>query len=242
MTFKTFILGFLISFAVPWVAVVVKPFAEMRALEPVYFSDDSGQPSGVYVPRRPGRIATGAAIYAAEGCYLCHTQLIRPTFAGADLGRQGWAGFRPTKENPVDTRRETTPYDYHGEDFAWVGLMRYGPDLSNVGGRVERHVAEGGLDETPAEWFYRHLYAPRAKAGADYYWSACPPQRHHFITQRVHGQGSPDALPVPSPAGTEVVPNARIRALVSYLSSLRKDDQVPAAIDYGPDEAGAPES
>ena len=230
MTFKTFLIGLLASFGVPWLSLVVIPFGKMRGLEPVRFTVAADGRDEIYVPRRPGRIPNGAAVYAAEGCYVCHTQVIRPSFAGSELGRPDWAGFEPTKEDPEDTRRETTPFDYAREDFAQLGLMRYGPDLSNLAGRVEGHVRGDDRYRTPEDWLYRHLHDPRHKETT--YWSTCPSQRHHFVTRPVRGQRGAEALPVDSPEGTEVVPGERMRALVSYLLSLRKDDPVPSNIDY----------
>ncbi|MDG1671366.1 MAG: hypothetical protein P8H96_10885, partial [Akkermansiaceae bacterium] len=81
MTFKSFIFGLLASFGLPWLAVVVFPFSKMRALEPAKFEegDRKGQ---AYSPMRDGRVNEGSKIYGQEGCYHCHTQLIRPTYAG----------------------------------------------------------------------------------------------------------------------------------------------------------------
>ena len=93
MTFKTFTLALLLTFGLPWLMLVVVPYGTMRNVEPVFFTMEEDGKDEVYEPRRAGRIKDGAEIYAANGCYICHTQLIRPSFAGSELGRPGWAGF-----------------------------------------------------------------------------------------------------------------------------------------------------
>lgn len=237
MNLKTFTLALVSSFGVPWLTMVVIPFGKMRDLEPVYFTAEADGKDEVYVPRRAGRVSTGVEVYAANGCYVCHTQLIRPSFAGSELGRPGWAGFQgPNPEGvPVDTRRETTPYDFEGEEYAHIGLMRLGPDLSNVGNRIQRYVnEENPLVDTPENWLYLHLYDARKKIRT--YWSTCPSMRHLFKKEKVYGQGSPDAVPGVGEDGYQILPTSEARALVSYVLSLKKDDDVPYAIDFSPDK------
>jgi cbb3-type cytochrome oxidase cytochrome c subunit len=235
MTFKSFILGLLATFTLPWVLVVIVPFATMQGLAPVEFNEDDDGQEGVYVPARPGRVTDGSRVYATNGCYVCHTQLIRPTYAGSDVWREDWAGVvDPTAIPPKDTRRETTVYDYSGEPFAQIGLTRTGPDLSNVGRRVESYVKE--TEGTPEQWFLMHLYNPRA--GYEY-WSACPSNPQLFVERPKRGQGSADALPVDAGESVEIVATAEARALASYLISLQKDDKVPFSLNYRADKKRA---
>ncbi len=238
MTFKTFTLALIASFGFPWLMLVVVPFAKMRNVKAAYFTEAEDGRDDVYVPRRSGRITDGAAVYAANGCYVCHTQVIRPSFAGSDLGRPGWAGFPPDQDKPVDTRRETSVYDYVGEKFAQIGLMRNGPDLSNFGGRVERYIkGEHTPATSPEDWVYFHLYSPRAKK--ETYWSTCPSQRHLFEIVDDYGQGHEDAVPFDAPGGKQIIPSDEIRALASYLLSMKKDDAVPYAINFSRDKKKA---
>jgi cytochrome c oxidase cbb3-type subunit I/II len=74
----------------------------------------------------------GRDIYVREGCYLCHSQMIRP-IAG-DVLRYGEA-----------SRAEESMYDH---PFQW-GSKRTGPDLARVGGKY------------PDLWHYRHMLEPR---------------------------------------------------------------------------------
>jgi len=74
----------------------------------------------------------GRNIYMREGCYLCHSQMIRP--------------FRDEVERygPYSLAAESM-YDH---PFQW-GSKRTGPDLARVGGRYSN------------EWHVAHLNAPR---------------------------------------------------------------------------------
>jgi cytochrome c oxidase cbb3-type subunit 2 len=244
MTFKSFLIGILCCFTLPWLLIIVIPFVGMEGVEAVRFNEDDDGREEVYVPRRAGRVTDGAKVYAANGCYVCHTQLIRPTYAGTDVWRKDWAGMKATQKYPVDTRRETSVFDYTGEDFAQIGLTRTGPDLSNVGRRIERYV--DGRATTPEMWVFKHLYNPRGlKEGYDPKrktmsdWSTCPAQRFMFREVKLLGQGTADALPVKTPGDTQLLPKQDARALASYLLSLKKDDPVPYSMDYSRDKKRA---
>ena len=110
MTFKSFFIGLRCSFLLPWLLLVVIPFASMQRVKPVRFNENDDGKDEVYVPRRAGRVTDGAGIYAANGCYVCHSQLIRPTYAGSDVWRPDWAGMKATQDVPVDSRRETSEF------------------------------------------------------------------------------------------------------------------------------------
>lgn len=242
MSFKAFMLALAVSFGIPWLLIIVVPFGKMRNLEPVHFEMDNDGKDEVYVPRRSGRIATGSAVYGANGCYVCHTQIIRAGYAGSELGRPNWAGIfkKNDKEEVINAPRETTPYDYVGESFAHIGIMRIGPDLSNVAGRIQLYLKDKDLkagSKTPENWLFKHLYNPQLKRVT--FDSKCPSQEHLFVVREVYGQGSPDAVPGLSKDGKEVLPSDKARALVSYLLSLRKDDKVPYSINYSRDKKKA---
>ncbi len=228
MSFRTFILGLSASFGIAWLAIVVVPFIKMRNLAPIELSEATDGATGIFFPKRTGRIADGALVYAENGCYLCHTQVVRPTYAGNDLYRPDWGGLKADPDRG-DTRRETNAYDFFGEEFAQIGVARMGPDLSNIGLRVERIYAAGG---DPEKWLYAHLYNPRSEPIR---WkSTCPSFRFMFNEQVVKGQPSNEALPFPHRKGMEILPDSDAKALVSYLLSLKKDQKVPAALDFSP--------
>lgn len=228
MSLRTFILGLSASFGVAWLAIVVVPFIKMRNLAPIELSEATDGATGIFYPKRAGRIENGAQVYAENGCYLCHTQLVRPTYAGNDLYRPDWGGLKADPDRG-DTRRETNAFDFAGERFAHVGVARMGPDLSNVGRRVEANPASA---RNPQQWFYEHLYNPRYRP--ELWKSTCPSFRFMFNEQKVQGGRSVDALSFGGTETTEIVPNSDAKALVSYLISMKKDQPVPAALNFAP--------
>ena len=229
MSLRTFILGLSLTFGIAWLAVVVVPYFKMRNLAPIALNEETDGATGVFNPKRAGRIVEGARVYAANGCYHCHTQVVRPTYAGNDLARPDWGGLKDD-ETRGDTRRETNAFDFQGERFAQIGLARLGPDLSNLGRRVASKYAS---DEISAEtWLYRHLYDPRLDPSRDS--SNCPSHKFLFARRPITGQPAADALPVETCENTEIVPKQEARALVSYLLSLKKDQKVPSQLDFSP--------
>lgn len=237
MTFKAFIIGMLASFGLPWLLAIVLPFSEMRGLEPLKYEDEVG---GVYDPARDGRINEGSKIYGQEGCAVCHSQVIRPTYAGMDVHRGEWAGLRASVDNPDDTRRETFPGDYAGEDVAHVGDSRIGPDLSNFGRRIEFY--QKGKALSAEQWVFLHLYNPRGIKNYknDQFLpdkSTCPSKGGMFDEVPSYQAGN-DALPLDTPEEIAVVPDDRARALASYLLSLKKDtlrQPLPKGWNFNPE-------
>jgi cytochrome c oxidase cbb3-type subunit I/II len=75
----------------------------------------------------------GRDVYTREGCYVCHSQMIRPMVA--EYLRYGEA-----------SRAEEFIYDH---PFQW-GSKRTGPDLHRIGGKY------------PTLWHYTHLMDPRS--------------------------------------------------------------------------------
>ncbi len=232
MSFRTFFLALSTSFGLAWLAIVIVPYIKMCALEPVLMEEGDGT-NAVYIPKRAGRIADGAEVYAANGCYQCHSQLIRPTYAGNDMFRPDWGGIAGD-EDRGDTRRETNAFDFQGEKFAPIGVSRVGTDLSNLGRRVEAIYAKGGDSE---KWLYAHLYNPRWRPERRE--STCPSFRFLFNVVKVKGNPSEDALDFPVDEGMEIVPKPEARALVSYLLSLKKDQPVPDSLNFAPPTAAA---
>lgn len=238
MSFRTFILSLSASFGLAWLAIIIVPYFKMRSLEPISMGEDAIGTNTVYIPKRAGRIADGSEVYAQNGCYLCHSQLVRPTYAGNDLFRSDWGGFVYDDERG-DSRRETNAFDFEGEDFAHIGVARIGPDLSNLAVRVENIYAK---DSSPEAWLYSHLYDPRKEP--ELRLSTCPSYRFLFEERKVTGNPSDEALSFTGENGEEVVPKPEARALISYLLSLKKDQAVPASLDFSPAKgaAAAPET
>jgi cytochrome c oxidase cbb3-type subunit 2 len=227
MSLRIFILGLSASFGVAWLAIIVVPFFKMRDLAPIMLDEAKDGATGVFNPKRTGRVADGARVYAENGCYLCHTQLVRPTYAGNDMYRPDWGGLAADADRG-DTRRETNAFDFGGEKFAQIGVMRMGPDLSNLGRRVESYAKDGD----PAGWLYNFLFNPRNNP--ELWNSTCPPHPFLFTKREIKGARSDDALAVDAGENHEWVPTSDARALVSYLLSMRKDQPVPAALNFSP--------
>lgn len=208
---RSFFAVLTVLFGVSWCAMVVYPWVALRGLDRVPYEAKDEVADVYYPPRRPGQ-ALGIQVYARSGCAYCHTQMIRPTYAGVDLWRPGWAGREEEK-----LARETRPSDYIGDTFAYLGVARIGPDLSNVGNRIQ-----------DASWHYQHLYSPREVTPG----SIMPAYRHLFERKRVIGAGSEDAVAWEEEGGFryEYAPSDEARALVMYLLSMRKDHKIPGRL------------
>ena len=139
-----------------------------------------------------------------------------------------WGGLKSDPDRG-DTRRETNAYDFFGEKFAQIGVSRMGPDLSNLGRRVESIYAVG---KDPSAWLFAHLYNPRQEP--DRWKSTCPSFRFLFEERVATGNQSAEVMPIHLDKGMELVPTSDAKALVSYLLSLKKDQQIPAVLDFAP--------
>jgi cytochrome c oxidase cbb3-type subunit 2 len=111
--------------------VVAISIGGLAEIVPLYFQKSTTQPVAGLKPYTPLQL-TGRDVYLREGCYNCHSQMIRP--------------FR------AETERYG-PYSVAGEfvydhPFQW-GSKRTGPDLARVGGRYSD------------DWHRVHLANPR---------------------------------------------------------------------------------
>jgi cytochrome c oxidase cbb3-type subunit 2 len=98
---------------------------------PLYFQKSTTQPVAGLKPYTPLQLA-GRDIYLREGCYNCHSQMIRPFRAETErYGHYSVAG--------------EFVYDH---PFQW-GSKRTGPDLQRVGGKYSD------------DWHRTHLNNPR---------------------------------------------------------------------------------
>ncbi|NJO14316.1 MAG: cytochrome-c oxidase, cbb3-type subunit II [Thioploca sp.] len=98
---------------------------------PLFFMQSTTQPVEGLKPYSALQLA-GRDVYVREGCYLCHSQMIRPFRAETErYGHYSVAG--------------EFVYD---RPFQW-GSKRTGPDLHRVGGRYSD------------DWHYAHLRNPR---------------------------------------------------------------------------------
>jgi cytochrome c oxidase cbb3-type subunit 2 len=211
-----------LSFLAPWLMLVVLPAHQAQKLAPQAYEKDRDGIDGVYPGK--GIYRQGQLIYAREGCVQCHTQMIRPSFAGVNDGwKKGWGSDQSVV--PRVAVRASTPFDYIGEPVAPLGIQRNGPDLANVGYRFTN--TDGKADRNS---LHVQLYSPRAGKK----WSIMPAFRDLYIDRKIEGSGSPEALKFPegfSPApGHEVVPTPEADELVTYLLSLKKDAPIPGQV------------
>ena len=111
--------------------VLVVSVGGLLEIVPLFFQKSTMTPVDGLKPYSPVRLA-GRDIYIREGCFLCHSQMIRPVRAETErYGHYSVAG--------------EFVYDH---PFQW-GSKRTGPDLHRVGGRYSD------------EWHRAHLINPR---------------------------------------------------------------------------------
>jgi len=179
----------------------------------------------------------GRDIYVREGCYVCHSQMIRPMLA--EYVRYGEAA-----------RAEEFIYDH---PFQW-GSKRTGPDLERIGGRY------------PSLWHYTHLMDPRATSPGSnmpsYSWlatghvdRALAPRKLALMRRLgvpysdaeidgAEAAASAQAATIVSDLatnGVEADPDSEMVALIAYLQRLGRDHGVPStapAADAAPAAGG----
>ena len=161
---------------------------------------------GTFPPSLSGLAIAGQKVYAANGCISCHSQQVRQAPLSTDV-KKGLGA------------RATVARDFLRSQPAFLGSMRIGPDLSNI-----------GLRQLDPNWHHRHLYDPRTVTD----WSIMPSFRYLYVLRKIQGQAADDALQGlkgihASPPGFEVVPTADAKALVAYLLSLKQNYPLPEA-------------
>jgi len=114
-------LGIFGTFAFSWVGLTVIPNWQIGHLSPQ--SDEEG--TDVYPMPQSGMVQQGARVYAANGCIYCHSEQVRADYAGADIERK-WGD------------RRSAPRDYIFERPVFLGKMRMGQDLANIGARAPK--------------------------------------------------------------------------------------------------------
>ncbi len=111
--------------------LVVISFGGLAEILPLFFLKQTTEPVAGLKPLTAMQLE-GRDIYIREGCYTCHSQMIRPFRAETErYGHYSVAG-ESVYEHP----------------FLW-GSKRTGPDLARVGGRYSD------------DWHKIHLYNPR---------------------------------------------------------------------------------
>jgi len=144
--------------------LIVISIGGLVEIVPLYFIDDTVETvkvDGVDTirPYTPLELR-GRDIYQREGCYTCHSQMIRP-FRDEALR---YGHYSLAAESQFD------------HPFQW-GSKRTGPDLARVGGKYSN------------DWHVRHLVAPRSMVPEsimpNYPWLLETPLRYKDIENRM---------------------------------------------------------
>ncbi|SCZ60923.1 cytochrome-c oxidase, cbb3-type subunit II [Thiohalomonas denitrificans] len=167
------------------------------------------QPGDGVRPYKPLELA-GRDVYLREGCYTCHSQMIRP--------------FRD--ENERYGHYSLASESMYDHPFQW-GSKRTGPDLARVGGKYSD------------EWHTRHLRKPRSvvpeSVMPNYPWleenrvDAAHVTRAMRAMQRV---GVPYTEGDVRSAAAEVQGANEMDAVVAYLQSLGTHVKFEEGVDY----------
>jgi len=112
-------LGIFGTFAFSWVGLTVIPNWQIGHLNPQMEEDGTD----AYPMPQSGMVERGARVYAANGCIYCHSQQVRADYAANDIDRK-WGD------------RRSAPRDYIFERPVFLGKMRIGQDLANIGARA----------------------------------------------------------------------------------------------------------
>ena len=169
----------------------------MVEIIPLFFQRSTTTPAPGVKPYTPLQLV-GRDIYVREGCYNCHSQMVRPLRAEA------------LRYGAYSTAGEFV-YD---RPFQW-GSKRTGPDLHRVGGRYSD------------EWHRAHLLNPRDLVPESnmpaYPWllaSAIDPDRVPPRLRALRRLGVPYGDADIAAAADEVKGRSELDALVAYLQVL----------------------
>ena len=187
----------------------------LAEITPLFMRAHEVKPAPGVKPYDALRLA-GKDLYVREGCYLCHTQMIRALRAET----QRYGHYSTAEESVYDRPHQ------------W-GSKRTGPDLSRVGGKYSD------------EWQSVHLRNPRAVAPESnmpgYPWLASAKLDPAEITQKLKVLrllGEPYTDEDIAQAGDAVQGRSELEALVAYLQGLGvANEPAPAAA-----AASAPEA
>jgi cytochrome c oxidase cbb3-type subunit 2 len=164
---------------------------------PLYFQKSTTQPVEGLKPYTPLQLA-GRDVYLREGCYNCHSQMVRP-FRSETLR---YGAFSQAGEYVYD------------HPFQW-GSKRTGPDLWRVGGKYSD------------EWHRIHLINPRDLVPESnlpaYPWlerTALDPAELAPKMTALRRVGVPYTDDEIAKAGDEVKGKTELEAVIAYLQGL----------------------
>ena len=177
--------------------VLVVSVGGLVEIVPLYFQRSTTEPVSGLKPYDALRLA-GRDIYIREGCYNCHSQMIRPFRAEVErYGHYSVAG--------------EFVYDH---PFQW-GSKRTGPDLARVGGRYSD------------DWHQTHLRNPRDVVPESnmpgYPWLAKTPVDGESLPAKMRALrtvGVPHADAEIASSTKDVAGKTEEDALIAYLQEL----------------------
>ncbi len=179
-----------------FIALVIS-IAGLVEIVPLFFQLQVTQPAPGVKPYTALELV-GRDIYVREGCYGCHSQMIRPLVSET----QRYGAYSVAGESVYD------------HPFQW-GSKRTGPDLARVGGRYTD------------EWHYLHLMKPQNLVPESnmpaFPWLANNKVDGALITQKLKVMrqlGVPYSDQEIARAGQSVADKTEMAALIAYLQSL----------------------
>lgn len=169
----------------------------------------------------------GRDLYVAEGCYNCHSQMIRTLVP--DVMRYG-----PTS-NQGYSRLGESIYDHPHQ---W-GSKRTGPDLAREGGDLVKDSKNLRIGKRDTLWHFNHLMDPRQTSPG----SNMPPYPWLFDTKAdlkslpaCIAVQSRLGVPWPAMTGEEIEQSARDQGMELAESLVKAGAYLPARSGLGPDE------
>ena len=181
-------LGIFGTFAFSWIGLTVIPTWQIGHLNPE--SDEEG--TDIYPRPQSGMFTRGEHVYAANGCVYCHSQQVRADYIADDIERK-WGN------------RRSAPRDYIFERPVFLGKMRMGQDLANIGARAP------APEESPA---------PAGAASPAAQGAAASPTAAQAASPSPAAQGAAVSSPPPSSASSPAAsPAASPASAVSQNAS-----------------------
>jgi cytochrome c oxidase cbb3-type subunit 2 len=177
--------------------ILVVAVGGLVEIVPLYFQRTVTEPVAGLKPYTPLQL-TGRDVYIREGCYNCHSQMVRPLRAEVErYGHYSVAG--------------EFVFDH---PFQW-GSKRTGPDLHRVGGRYSN------------EWHRLHLLDPRSVVPESnmpsYPWLARDAANAEDIEAKMRALGRVGVPYTPEEIGKardELKGKTEMDALIAYLQVL----------------------
>ena len=173
---------------------------------------DDWKPGDGVRPYKPLELA-GREVYIREGCYLCHSQMIRP--------------FRD--ENDRYGHYSVSSESMYDHPFQW-GSKRTGPDLARVGGKYSD------------EWHRRHLGHPRdvvpESVMPNFFWLENNKLDPANVTKTMQVMRMMPFYPAPytdadiASAKDAVAGKTEMDAVIAYLQGLGGQIKFTDGVDY----------